>query len=41
MKQEQEFVNALESADSWKRTGDNLEILSGDKVVAVFAQPAQ
>jgi heat shock protein HslJ len=41
MEQEQEFVNALESADSWKRTGGNLEILSGDKVIAVFAQPAQ
>jgi len=41
MKQETEFVNALESVDSWKRTGDRLELLSGDKVVAVFAQPAQ
>jgi heat shock protein HslJ len=41
MERETEFVNALESADSWKRTGGNLEILSGDKVVAVFAQPAQ
>jgi heat shock protein HslJ len=41
MKQETEFVNALESVDSWKRTGDRLELMSGDKVVAAFAQPAQ
>jgi heat shock protein HslJ len=41
MKQETAFVNALESVDSWKRTGDRLELLSGDKVVAAFAQPAQ
>jgi heat shock protein HslJ len=38
MKQETEFVSALESVDSWKRTGDRLELMSGDKVVAVFAQ---
>jgi heat shock protein HslJ len=41
MKQETEFVKALESVDSWKRTGDRLELMSGDKVVAVFAEPAQ
>lgn len=41
MKQETEFVNALESVDSWKRTDDRLELMSGDKVVAVFAQPSQ
>jgi heat shock protein HslJ len=41
MKQKTEFVNALESVDPWKRTGEGLELMSGDKVVAVFAQPAQ
>jgi heat shock protein HslJ len=41
MKQETEFVKALESVDSWKRTGDRLELMSGDKVVAVFAKPAR
>jgi len=41
MKQETEFVDALKSADSWKRTGDRLELLSGDKVIAVFVRATE